>query len=101
MDAMGLRMDVFRQRVGVGRFQLRDLPPLQNLLWEFVAEFGEFVEHLRGGRPRPGLGLAAPGQSHLAEDDVAELFRAADIDRLAGDLLDLGLDPRRGLGEIA
>ena len=66
-----------------------------------MALLGEFVEHLRGGRPRAGLGLAAAGQTHLAEDDVAELLGAADIDRLAGDLLNLGFDPRGGLGEIA
>jgi hypothetical protein len=66
-----------------------------------MALLGQFIEHLRRGRPRAGLGLAAAGQSHLAEDDVAELFRAADIDRLAGDFLDLGFHPGCGLGELA
>ena len=101
VHAMGLRMDIFRQRVGIGRFQFRDLPPFQNLLRKFVALLGEFVEDLRRGRPRAGLGLGAAGHSHLAEDDVADLLGAADIDRLARDLLKLGLDARRGLGEIA
>jgi len=59
-----------------------------------VTLLGQFVEDLRRCRPRSGLGLAAARQSHLAKDDVAELLRAADIDRLAGDLLDLGFDPR-------
>ena len=85
VHAMGLRMDVFRQRVGIGRFQFRDLPPFQNLLREFVALFGEFVEDLRRGRPCAGLGLGAAGNAHLAEQDVADLLGAADIDRLAGD----------------
>ena len=66
-----------------------------------MALLGEFVEDLRRGRPRAGLGLGAAGDSHLAEEDVADLLGAADIDRLAGDLLDFGFDPRRGLGEIA
>ena len=66
-----------------------------------MALLGEFVEDLRRGRPRAGLGLAAAGNPHLAEDDVADLLGAADIDRLAGDLLDLGFDPRGGLGEFA
>ena len=101
VDAMGLRMHVGRQRVGIGRFQFRDLPPLQDLLRKFVALLGEFVEDLRRGRPRAGLGLGAAGNSHLAEQDVADLLGAADIDRLAGDLLELGFDPRGGLGEIA
>ena len=87
VDAMGLRMHIGRQRVGIGRFQFRDLPPLQDLPGEIVARFREFVEDLRRGRPRAGLGLGAAGYSHLAEQDVADLLRAADVDRLAGDLL--------------
>ena len=31
VDAVGLRIDVARQRVGVGRLELRDLPPFENL----------------------------------------------------------------------
>ncbi|MBA7476206.1 hypothetical protein ES707_11588 [subsurface metagenome] len=101
VHAMGLRMHVIRQRIGIGRFQLGNLPPFQNLLREVVALLGEVIEHLCRGRPCAGLGLGAAGKSHLAEDDVAELLRAADIDRLAGELLDFGLDPRRRLGEVA
>ena len=66
-----------------------------------MALLGEVVEDLRRGRPRAGLGLGAAGDSHLAEQDVADLLGAADIDRLAGDLLNFGFDPRGGLGEIA
>ena len=98
---MGLRVDVGRQRVGIGRFQFRDLAPLQNLLRKLVALFGEVVEDLRRGRPRAGLGLGAAGYAHLAEQDVADLLGAADIDRLTRDLLQLGLDAGGGLGEIA
>ena len=98
---MGLRMHIGRQRVGVGRLQFRDLPPFQDLLGEFVTLLGEFIENLRRGRPRAGLGLAAAGQSHLAENDVADLLGAADIDRLAGNFLNFGFDPRSGLGEFA
>ena len=94
-------MNVGRQRVGIGRFQFRDLAPFQDLLRKFMALFGEVVENLRRGRPGAGLGLGAAGDSHLAEQDVADLLRAADIDRLARELLNLGFDPRGGLGKIA
>jgi len=62
-----------------------------------VARFRELIEDLCRGRPRAGLGLAAAGNCHLAEDDVADLLGAARVDRLARDLLDFGLDPRGGL----
>ena len=80
VHAMRRRIDVAGQRVGIGRFQLRHLPPVENLLRQFVALLGEFVEHARAGRPLPGLGLGAARQPHLAEQDVAELLRAAGID---------------------
>ena len=62
---------------------------------------GELIEDLRRRRPCAGLGLAAAGNCHLAEDDVADLFGATGVDRLASDLLNFGLDPRGGLGEFA
>ena len=98
---MGLRMDVFRQRVGVGRFQLGDLAPVENFAREFVALFCELIEDRGGGGPCTGLGLLAAGQSHLAEKDIADLLRAAGIDVFTGDLADFGFEPRSGLGEIA
>ena len=61
----------------------------------------QIIEHLRGGGPSTGLGFGPAGQPHLAEENVADLLGAADIDRLARDLLDFGLDPRGGLREIA
>ncbi len=66
-----------------------------------MALFGEVVEH--GGRCRPGacLGLPAAGQLEFAEQDVAELLRAAEIERLAGERLRLVLKRRRLLGELA
>ena len=100
VDTMGLRMHVVRQRVGIGRAQFRDLPPVENLARQFVALLGQLIQHLRRGRPRAGLGLRAPRQAHLAEQHVAELLRAADVNFLAGDLADLGLDARGGLREI-
>ena len=97
VHAVGLRIDEARQRVGVGRFQLGDLAPVQDLLRQGVAFLGQVLEHARAGRPRAGLGLGAAGQPHLAEQDVAELLRAAGIERLAGELPDLRPRAPRGL----
>ncbi len=101
MDAMRRRIDVAGQRVRVGRFQLRHLPPVEDFLWQFVALLGEFVEQPRARRPLPGLGLGATGQSHLAEQNVADLLRAADVDGLAGQRVDFGFEAGCFLRELA
>ncbi len=62
---------------------------------------GEFFQQLRGGRPLAGLGLGAAGQPHLAEQDVAELFRRPDREALAGGLVDVLLQRRGALREFA
>ena len=86
VHAVRRRVDVSRQRLGVGRAQLRDLPPVENLARQLVALLGQLFELARAGRPLPGLGLGAAGQPHLAEQDVAELLGRAGIERLAGEL---------------
>ena len=101
VHAAGRRIDEARQRVGVGRFQLGDLPPFEDAAREFLALLGEVVEHARGGRPGAGRGLLAAGQAHLAEQDVAELLRRAEVERRADDLEDLVLEPRHALREVA
>ena len=101
VHAVGRRVDVSRQRLGVGRAQLGHLPPVENLARQRVALLGEFFELARAGRPLPGLGLGAAGQAHLAEQDVAELLGRAGIERLAGERLDLVLERALLLGEFA
>ena len=81
---MGLRVDIGRQRVGVGRFQLRDLPPLQDLLRETSCPAPrDRRAHCAEVDHAPVLVLVPPGKAHLAEENVADLLGAADIDRLA------------------
>ena len=77
VHAVRRRIDEARQRVGIGRFQLRHLPPVENLLRQLVALLGEFFERAGAGRPLAGLGLGAAGQAELAEQNVAELLRAS------------------------
>src|SRR5205809_724305 len=82
--------------VGVGGFELRHLPPFEDALGQLVALLGELLEHVGARRPGAGRGLGAAGQLHLAEQDVAELFWAAEIEALARELRDLVLEPRHG-----
>ena len=102
MHAPCVRIDVARQCIGVGGLELGDLPPFENLLRQRMAELGQLVEHARAGRPLAGLGLGAARQPHLAEQDVAKLFRAARIEfRLTGQLADVGFQRSAALGEFA
>ena len=101
VHAVGLRIDVARQRIGVGRVELGDLPPVEDLPRQRVALLGQLLERARAGRPLAGLGLGAARQPELAEQDVAELLGAAGIERLAGERLDFGLEPAGALRELA
>ena len=62
---------------------------------------GEILEHARRGGPGAGRRALSAGQTHLAEQNVAELFRRAGVERRADNLADLVLEPPHALGEIA
>ena len=101
VDAPGLGMDIAGQGVRIGRFQLRHLPPVDDLARQLVTLGGQILQHLRRGRPLAGLGLRAAGQTHAPEQDVTQLLRRTDREGAAGELVDLVLEPRGGLCEIA
>ena len=61
------RIDEAGQRIGIGRFQFRNLPPVQNLLRQLMALLGQLFQHARAGGPLPGLGPRAARQPELAE----------------------------------
>ena len=101
VHAAGRRIDEAWQRVGVGGFQLGDLPPLEHPRRQLMALGGEILEHARRGRPGAGRRLLAARQAHLAEQNVAELLRRAGVERPADNPADLVLEPAHALGEIA
>ena len=86
VNAASRRIDEARQRVGVGRLELGDLAPFEHARRQLMAFGGQVFEHARRGRPGAGRGLLAAGQAHLAEQDVAELFRRSGIEGRADDL---------------
>ena len=94
MHAARVRIDVARQRVGIGAAQFRELAPVQHLLRDVVALGRDFFQNVGIGRPRAGLGLLAAGQRELAEQDIAELLGRADVEFLAGELVDVFLHLR-------
>ena len=83
--------DQRRQRLDVGRAELRVDPPVEHRLDDRV-DADELLEHRRVGRVA-GLRLPALGQLQLAEQDVAELLRRADRELVADRGVDLLLEP--------
>ena len=93
------------QRVGIGRAQLGELPPLQHdvdqlarVLGQVLAR-GQIVEQVGARLPLAGLGLAAAGQLQAVEQELAELLGRAQVELVPGKLVDLLLEPGDALGE--
>ena len=61
---------------------------------------GELLQHVLVGRRRAARGLAPDRQAELAEQDLADLLRAAEVERLAGDVVGLLLERGHALGEL-
>jgi hypothetical protein len=85
---LGLRVDVPRKRVGVGGFELGQLPPVDDLARQLMSGGSQILQHLGRCRPLPGLGFRATRQIHLVEQDLAQLFGRTDIEVFPGQLLD-------------
>src|SRR6516225_4111625 len=100
VDAVRAGVDVTRQRVGIGRFELRNLAPVENFPRQRVTLLGQVLQGSGAGRPLAGLRLGAACKSKLAEQNIAELLRAARIERLAGERLDFGLERAGALREF-
>src|SRR5690606_2233098 len=77
------------------------LTPVDDLARQLMAFGGELLQHLCGGGPLPGAGLLSAWKAHPAEQDVAELFGRSDGEALAGELIDLVLQPGRALRQLA
>src|SRR3954468_16781351 len=101
MHALRLRVHISRQRVRIGGLELGNLAPVQDFARDLdTLLFGKLLQYVRARGPCAGRRLARARKSHLAEQDVAELLRAAEIDALARELGDLVLEPRSLLREI-
>ena len=101
VHAPSLGVDVGGQCVGIGALELGEQAPVEHLARQLVAFGGKLLERARVGAPGAGLGAPAAGETHLVEQDLAELLRRADVEVLAGKLPDLVFEARDGLREIA
>ena len=91
MDAPGFGVDMVLQRIGIGGFQLRQLPPVQHPRRQVMPFGGQVFQHIGPGGIGPGLALDATGQAELVEQDLAQLLGAADVEAFTGQGMDLCL----------
>ena len=99
VHALGVRVDVARQRVGVGALQFCQLPPVNDLARQFMAFSGQILQHISRRRPLPGRGLLAAGHAHLAKENIAKLLGRARIEPLARGHINFFFQPRRRLAQ--
>ncbi len=100
MDALRLRIGIFDQVVGIGALQLRHLAIVEHQPRQGHALLRQIFEHLDVGRPLARRRLLAAGQLHLVEENLAQLLRAADIERPAEQSVRLLLDGVHARAEI-
>ena len=101
VDAARLGVDHRLERVGVSRFQLGQLAPVEHQRRALHALAREPLEFVDVGRILAALALAAAFQPEPAVEHFAELLRTADGERPAGRLVDALLELRDLLGEFA
>ena len=101
MHAMRRRIDEARQRIGIGRFQFRHLAPVEDLLRQFVALLGQFLERRAPVAHWPVLVLVPPGNCSLPNRISPICFGEPRLTGLAGECADLGFKACCFLGEFA
>ncbi len=94
---MGPGRDHLRQRVRVSGLELAQLPVFEHQRGQAVPG-GELVEHVAVGGAS-GAGLAAARQAQFLEEDLRQLLRGADVELLAGLLVNLLFELRHFLLE--
>ena len=99
MHPPGLGVYMGLKRVGIGRFQLRELPPVQHRrrkfrrLWGDILKRRDVFQHIGAGRIGAGLALLAALDPHPVKENLAQLLGAADVERFASKVLNLRLKP--------
>ena len=90
MHATAQRVDQLRQRVDIGRLQLRELPIFEDQADDRVL-VAQRLQRVGIGRV-PRLGPLAHLEAKVFKEDFRQLLRRVQVELLAGDLLHFGLD---------
>ena len=79
VDAPGALLDLPRQGVEIGRFQLRQPPMVQNEARQHMVE-GQFLQNRFRRRALPGLGLLMHRQVELVVEHLLQLLRRPQVE---------------------
>ena len=77
MHAAGFGVNLLLQAVGIGRFKLRQLPPVEHFARDLYALPCKVLQHGHVGGILPGLAFFAALIAHFAKQDFAQLLRTA------------------------
>ncbi|KAF1030450.1 MAG: hypothetical protein GAK37_01366 [Pseudomonas sp.] len=91
VDTPGTRVDLLRQAVGIGAFELAHAAVLHQHLGQQKVVFGQLGQHFLGGRRLPLAGLLQHGQAEFFIENRAELLGRTQVELFAGDLECLAL----------
>ena len=80
MHPPGAGIDLLHQRIGVGGFELGELPPFQHAGGDIVPVIGKALQHLGIGAEGAGLHPPPARQLQCFEQNLAKLLGARDIE---------------------
>ena len=100
VHAAGGGVDFLDQRVGVGRFQLGELPPFEHARGQIVAGIGQRLQRVGVRPPRARRRALAAGEFELIEQHLAQLLGAGETKNPAGELVRIDFHGRHAHAEI-
>ncbi len=89
MHTTGFGIYIFRQCLSISGAQLSQLSPIQNAPRKFNAFIGQIIQRAGIGAPCSGCSFLAASKPHFAEENFAQLFGRADVERLTSKFMNL------------
>ena len=87
VDPFGVRIDKFRQGIGIGRLQFGELSPVNDPARQVMPLGCQALKHLSAGCVLARFGFLAARQAQLAKQDFTQLFGRTHIKFLARELV--------------
>ena len=99
MDAACIGIYLRDERIRIGRFEFRILPPIQNNARQSLARIRQRLEDINARFPRARFGFLPACQAHIVKEDFANLFRRTNVEFRARNFVSLVFELRHFLRE--